>query len=69
VESRREVDQAEAREVSEMLNYQLCNLMQLYAISVQYNIPEIKLAVLHCAGEYDEERVRNIWTDLLTKGF
>lgn len=59
---------ARGREAMEILNYRLCNLTQLYDYSKIFGLFEVKLAVLHCAGKYEEEIVQCIWRDLLQKG-
>jgi hypothetical protein len=56
------------REAVETLNYSLCNLSQLYEFAKLFQLHEVKLAVLHCAGRFDQEIVQNVWRDLLQKG-
>uniref|UniRef100_A0A914LFQ5 Nucleoporin Nup133/Nup155-like C-terminal domain-containing protein n=1 Tax=Meloidogyne incognita TaxID=6306 RepID=A0A914LFQ5_MELIC len=58
---------ARGKEAIEALNYQLCGLTQLYSYAKTYNLHEIKLAVLHCASQFDTEIVENVWRDILDK--
>ncbi|KAF7639309.1 Nucleoporin_N domain-containing protein [Meloidogyne graminicola] len=58
---------ARGKEAIEALNYQLCGLTQLYNYAKTYNLHEIKLAVLHCASQFDAEIVQNVWRDILEK--
>jgi hypothetical protein len=57
-----------SREQMDVLNYQLCDLTQLYNFAKRFNLHEVKIAVLHCAGKYDQEIMQNVWKELLQKG-
>lgn len=56
------------REALDALTYQLCSLTDIYRFANIFNLHEIKLAVLHCAGKYEKEVVEKVWKDLVEKG-
>ena len=32
-----------------------------------YDLPEVKLAIVHCAGQYDEAEVQGFWQEIIEK--
>ena len=53
----------------EWLDQRLFSLTELYeSFADEYNLPEMKLAVLQCAGHYEKELVEECWRGVLEKG-
>jgi len=45
--------------------YDLTHLCREYAEA--YDLPEVKLAIVHCAGQYDEAEVQGFWQEIIEK--
>jgi len=45
--------------------YDLTHLYQQYA--EEYDLPEVKLAIVHCAGQYDEQDIQGFWQEIIEK--
>ena len=51
------------------LNSELMDITQLYEhFAEKFNLPECKLAIVHCAGHYDPTLIESLWRDIVENG-
>ena len=43
------------------------NLASIQEYAEAYDLPEVKLAIVHCAGQYDEAEVQGFWQEIIEK--
>ena len=49
------------------LNFRTAVIKWFQQYAEEYDLPEVKLAIVHCAGQYDEQDIQGFWQEIIEK--